>query len=246
MKLRTSVFGAVALLVTSGAARAACPSPLSSTPALAARSTTERARFLRATLENQASRSAWWNWGFTTLGYALGATQFTLGFTTKLDGGPGEHNQKAFLLVNATRATLGATWTLVQPLRVSTLSLSLPLGPDEPTQCAWLARAEADLVTTADYQRRHRTPLKHVVVAASALVSGLVLGLGFSEWKLAGASAGMAVVLGEAQIWLQPTGAAGQLERYQQGAISTASSDVHFFAFGAIRPNPRFTLGVTF
>ena len=246
MKSLTSVLGAVALLATTGTARAACPVPARSGSALTASSTAQRAGFLRAALESQASRTAWWNWGFTTLGYALGATQFTLGFTTKLDGGPGEPNQKAFLLVNATRATLAGTWTLIQPLRVSTLSLSLPLAPDEPTSCAWLARAEADLATTADYQRRHRAPLKHVVVAASALVSGLVLGLGFSEWKLAGVSAGMAVVLGEAQIWLQPTGAAGQLERYQRGALSAASSDVRFFAFGAIRPNPHFTLGVTF
>jgi hypothetical protein len=47
---------------------------------------------------------------------------------------------------------------------------------------------------------------------------------GFDERGRAGVSAGMGLVMGESQIWLQPMGAIDALERYNRGALVGAAA----------------------
>lgn len=238
----------VAWLVMPRWAQAACPTHAGSSSALTRASPAARAAYLRSVLEEQRSRVAWWNWGFTALGYGLAAGQLTLGLSTDLDGDRGEPNQRAFYLVNATRGTLGATWALLQPLQidVSALDTALPSGSNEQATCEWLARAEANLEASAALQQRHRSPLKHAVVVAAALASGLVLGLGFDEWGRGGLSAGMGLVLGESQIWLQPMGAISALERYEHGALASASAGRTLLALQPATQGTGLALSVRF
>ena len=245
MKLSACLLG-LALLAASAGARAACPSQIGASPALMRQSVDERARFLRRTLDEQRARTLWWNWGFATLGYALGAGQLALGLTTDQDGGPGEQNRKAFFLVNATRSTLATTWHVLKPLRISANSLrSLPTA-GEPPSCSWLVAAETDLVLTARYQTEHRSLLKHVVVGVAALASGLTLGLGFDEWQLGALSAGMAVVIGETQFWLQPLGATRALEQYRAGKLSARRSEGPLLALSPGSTASGFALAARF
>jgi hypothetical protein len=206
----------------------------------------ERARFLRRTLDEQRARTLWWNWGFATLGYALAAGQLALGFTTDQDGGPGERNRKAFFLVNATRGTLATTWLVLQPLRISARSLRPFPTAGEASSCSWLVAAETDLALTARYQTEQHSPLKHVVVGVAALASGLTLGLGFDEWQLGALSAGMALVIGETQFWLQPLGATRALEQYRAGALSAPRSEGPLLAFTPSSTARGFALAVRF
>jgi hypothetical protein len=206
----------------------------------------ERARFLRRTLDEQRARTLWWNWGFGTLGYALGAGQLAVGLTTDQDGGPGEQNRKAFFLVNATRSTLAATWLVLQPLQLSARSLRTFPTTGEPPSCSWLAAAETDLALTARYQSEHHSPVKHVVVGVAALASWLTLGLGFDEWKLGALSAGMAVVIGETQFWLQPRGATRALEQYRAGTLSARRPEWPLLALSPAPTARGFVLAVRF
>lgn len=211
-------------LLAARPAGAICPALADTNAALARQSLQSRVTFLRTTLEDQRTRTNWWNVGFVTLGFAAGATQVSLAFATDQDGEPGESNRRAFLLVNGGRGLLAGTWTLLMPLRIADASVALTPRDD----CAWLARAEADLLATAQFQRQHRSPLGHLVVAVAALASGLTLGLGFDDWRLGGVSAASAIVVGEAQFWLQPMGAVDALQSYTQGrlAIATGSGPV--------------------
>jgi hypothetical protein len=245
MRLSACLLG-LALLAASAGARAACPSQIGASPGLMRQSVDERARFLRRTLDDQRARTLWWNWGFATLGYAVGAGQLALGLTTDQDGDPGERNRKAFFLVNATRGTLATTWHVLQPLRMSAGSLRPLPTADDPPSCDWLAAAEADLALTARYQTEHHSPLKHVIVGVTALASGLTLGLGFDEWQLGALSAGMAVVMGETQFWLQPMGATRALEQYRAGTLSARRPEWPLLALSPGSAARGFALAVRF
>ena len=234
------------LLAAGPGARAACPSQTGASPALLRQSVDERARFLRRTLDEQRTRTLWWNWGFATGGYALGAGQLALGLTTDQDGGPGERNRKAFFLVNATRSTLATTWHVLQPLRISAKSLRPLPTAGEPPSCSWLVAAETDLALTARYQTEQHSPLKHVVVGVAALASGLTLGLGFDEWQLGALSAGMALVIGETQFWLQPMGATRALEQYRAGTLSARRPEWPLLALSPGSTARGFALAVRF
>jgi len=124
--------------------------------------------------------------------------------------------------------------------------LALRTGTDDESQCAWLVQAEANLVATARHQRAHRAPLKHAVVATAALASGLVLGLGFHDWRLGGISAGIAGALGETQIWLQPMGAVPALEHYQAGALSARETNQTWFALRSSGATPGLAVALGF
>lgn len=246
MRALPLAWGLSLLLAMPAVARAACPLTARSSAALLDRTTDERIQFLRATLEAQELRTRWWNWGFATLGYTLAATQFTLAATTDRDGSLGARNHRAFLLVNATRSTLAASLALLQPLWIDSSALALRPGTNEASKCAWLTHAEANLVATARAQREHRAPIKHAIVATAALASGLILGLGFDDWRLGGISAGVAVALGETQIWLQPMGAISELAHYQAGAISARAPAQTSFSVRPLGATPGLALALTF
>jgi hypothetical protein len=118
--------------------------------------------------------------------------------------------------------TIGIVPLLIAPLDVIGDSRDLRArlaARDGLDVCALLADAETRLVRDAQNQADGRRWWLHAANFALNAGVGLFLGVGFGHWKNGLFQFATGVVIGEAIIFTQPTGAIDSLRKYRDGSL---------------------------
>jgi hypothetical protein len=216
---------AVALSLIAPGARAddaaQCPAPEGASPALAAIDARTRLRFITHLMRDQADRARTWRLSWSLVGTALAA---------------GSYGQAAFVdtreeridpIISGTAAAFIPIVFLLNPLRVigdedqlaaELDALAYAGRPNEP--CLTLSHAEILLAKSADNEAFGVGPVGQVIAVAANTTVALVLGLGFQHWKAALINGVGGMLLSEAQIFTQPTGAVAGLASYRAGTFA--------------------------
>lgn len=187
-----------------------CPVSAGASPWLAERDASERLAFLEATLPRARAHAQRWMWGWTT-----GFTALTAG---QLAAIPILHDahQTPVLEVNAASTALGAVFLLVSPPPAIRTPHRIEAFAGDP--CARLAELERLVERSSRAERFGRSWLTHGGNAALNIAAGLVLAIGFDDWKDAWLTTAAGVVVGEVMIWTQPMDATRDLVQYRSGA----------------------------
>jgi hypothetical protein len=186
---------------------------LAAAPALAECDPDTRARldYIEKDLEDAEGYADWW-WRLWTGGYAFG-TVLTSVQAALVEGG-----DRAVAIVSASKALIGTTRLAVWPphARLGADEL-LDMPDDTPEACrARLRRAEEILEKNAREARRAFRWYSHAVNVGLNVAGALIAGEAFDHRGPAWVSAGIGLVVGEAQIWSSPFHARGDLERYRE------------------------------
>jgi hypothetical protein len=202
----------------------ACPAPAEGSAALEEVDAATRLSFLRATMDDQAARSATWRASWLVMGSFLVAYSFTsAGFASN-------PTDRANDIVGGSTAILIPVPILLSPPRVladrATLDARIAQGGDI---CATLARAEELLARDAEDQAKATGVFAHATSIGFNVAIGLVLGLGFADWKGAASVGGVGVLIGEGEILSHPRGAIHALDRYRQGDLSSSGGSRAWF-----------------
>jgi hypothetical protein len=189
-----------------------CPAP-EGAPALSAVYADARLRFLAAAFDREIRDVDLWSWTWGSIYVGAGGAQ---GTATAFVHDPGV---RIDLSVGAVSAAVGAASLYVLPLQITLPLRAARRDWNDPDPCRALAQAEATLAMAADKQRVSSGWAPHVgnVVFNGALA--LILGWGFGRWTSAGMSAGIGVVVGEANVLTQPHRLPGVLDRYRAGNL---------------------------
>lgn len=197
------------LILVSGLARAEqdCAAPAENRQRLA---------FIQSHLHEDARRARLWTgawgagYGVLTLGQLAAVPAFSAG--DQLD-----------FYVGAVSSAGGFAALLAMPLDVIADSLTLDtlaLAHPGTVDCEVLAEAERLLVRSAQGEELGRSWLMHGANVLYNLLTGLVLGLVFDRWTSGAVTAVTGILIGEAMILTQPSGAEDTLRRYRAGALS--------------------------
>jgi hypothetical protein len=207
---------ALLVLMEGAEARAAdCPAPPGA-PALASVDAEARIRFLASAFDREVRDVDLWSWSWGSIYVAAGGAQAIAAALTH------DHGLRVDVTVGAVSAGIGALSLYGLPLRVT-----LPLrdaGRDRMgnDRCRVLAEYEATLESVASTQRLSGGWVPHVGNVLFNVGLALVLGWGFGRWKSAAISAGVGVVVGEANVLTQPHRMPGVLDRYRAGHLEDA------------------------
>ena len=216
---------AVAFVVgaaTSAARAAPCPVPAGADPRLGAVDGLTRLRWIDQRLDHEAGRGE--RWAMTwALGIGAGgiASLAPAPFVA-----PGD---RVDWYTGAVTAVIGIVPLVVAPLSVVHDAPELrkavkTLAPgNDAAECKLLADAEQKLANDGaneTWQRRWWSHAGNVVFNTGVL---LFLGLGFHHWTSGIINGASGVVVGEALILTQPTGAVDDDAAYRRGDVGTAA-----------------------
>jgi hypothetical protein len=174
-----------------------------------------RLQWIDAELGRSAHRAKVWTWGW---GIALGAG--AVANLAPLLWVP--KDERIDWYTGAFTNTIGIVPLLIAPLDVIGDSRDLRArlaARDGLDVCALLADAETRLVRDAQNQADGRRWWLHAANFALNAGVGLFLGVGFGHWKNGLFQFATGVVIGEAIIFTQPTGAIDSLRKYRDGSL---------------------------
>ena len=177
----------------------------------------QRLVFIQTHLHEDARRAKVWTgaWGAGYGALTLGQLAATPGFSA---------GDQVDLFVGAVSSAGALAALLVVPLDVMADSLTLDtlaLAHPETVDCEVLAEAERLLVRSAESEALGRGWLMHGANVLYNVLTGLVLGLVFDRWTSGAVTAVAGILIGEAMILTQLSGAEDTLRRYRAGELST-------------------------
>lgn len=177
--------------------------------------TRQRLLFIQTHLHEDARHARIWTgaWG---AGYGtLALAQLVL-----TSAAPKEMQPDLYVGAISSAGALAAM--LAVPLRVMEDSSSLDaLAHPETVDCEQLAQAEQLLVRSAQNEAEGHSWVLHGANVLYNVVFGLILGLAFDRWSAGLINTLVGILIGEAMILTQPTGAEDTLRRYRAGELST-------------------------
>jgi len=218
LRLSLGALLALLLLFDSMEARAArCPAP--GAPTLESVDAEARIDFLRTAIDREIRDVDLWSWSWGSIYVAAGGVQ-AIGAAVTHDRG-----LRVDLTVGAISAGVGALTLYGLPLRVTLPLRDARQGAGKGDRCRVLAEYEAALESAANTQRLGGGWVPHAGNVLFNVGLALVLGWGFRRWKSAAISAGIGVVVGEANILTQPHRLPGVVERYRAGHLDDADAD---------------------
>ena len=208
-RLGLAAFAAAALLASTSHARAMCPNVVGGTKDLDAVDEAERLRFLRAHLDDQASKARLWTFGW--LGAGAAATTFNGIWATT-----GTYSDRVDRLGSAAGTFMLTVTTAISPLSVPTEE-----GGGQYVDCLAVGHAERTLQAVAEDEVSRQSLVMHLLPIGGALATGAVLGFGYDHWTSAALGAGIGIAASELKMLTQPMGAERSLERYRRGDLSS-------------------------
>ncbi|MDB4996360.1 MAG: hypothetical protein JWM74_3792, partial [Myxococcaceae bacterium] len=200
-----------------------CPALTGGTRSLQAISAERRLAFVVATVRDQARRARTWSLAWTLTGLGLSAANFTLAGLTD-----DRADRVDRIIAGSSSLTLPAAM-LIDPLRVVSDQPKLEVLLDAVDwrrggmECLVLGRAEDFLVRDADDEHRHARFSSHLLGIGYNIGVALVLGLGLGHWRAAILNGVGGILISEARLLTQPTGAVSALERYRAGDLGDST-----------------------
>lgn len=178
-----------------------------------------RIEHVQAILDERAGRAQLWQYGWTSLGYAVTGGFGAVAVATK------DKDQRLDFAFAAGGAFIDTSVHLLGSIEVhaaTRLREQPDVGPEQLRQK--LAFAEAQLSAAANAERDRRSLLKaQILPVGFSVVTGLVLGIGFGHWRGAAINTAAAIVVNEVRVLTQPTSTIEALEKYQ-GARDRSNS----------------------
>ena len=211
---------ALAVALASSPARAAdCPVPAGADPRLASAAPEKRVAFISRTLDDQARRASTWSWSWAAIGTAVVAGNYVFAGVTS------DHDARVDAIISGSAALAIPVTALLLRLRVEEDAPQLRLLVDATdggrvAPCLVVERAEELLARDADDQRWNAGWFGQGVAIVTNGALALILGAGLGHWGGAAFNGIGGLLLSEAQIFTQPTGAARAWERYRAGGLA--------------------------
>lgn len=156
---------------------------------------------------------AWWWWNGWTAFYSIGAVvEGTRAGLADTDA------QRADYALGAVKATAGVIVLLSRPLEAKNGADAVRVLPDtSPAERRrQLAVAEHQLQANSDAAKRRYSWKRHAINLAVNTAGAVIVWQGFGDPSRAWRSAGIAMAVGEAQIWTQPWWPTEDWEEYQR------------------------------
>ncbi len=199
------------------AAPAACSAPLPAGSSLAGLDPAARLSFVRSTVDQQAARSRAWARGWTIAGSILVIGNFAQAI------GAASRQDRVTDIAGGSTSVLIPLPILMRPPRVlvdrRNVDTSAAGGAD---LCTRVAQDDELLARDARDQASATGFAAHAGAVGFNVATGLVLGLGFKDWKGAASVGGVGIVIAEAQILTRPRGAVRALARYDRGQLASS------------------------
>lgn len=233
-RLLTTLLPFVVVLMPAGAQATDCKLIDGATPELAVKSAEERLAWLDQRLQLDGQHALVWSslWGAAYLGLTAG--QWALWPTAhsrvdkveKIVGSSASFIGVLSVAALPPRATLDAHWW----------KRHRQMYPNEDV-CSLLNEAEQLLMRDADDDEFGSGPLVHLGNFIVNIAAGLILGLGYNDWRAWGYTTVVGIVVGEVQTATRPNESREDLDRYRRGHFArTEKGGLHWGITPAIPP----------
>ncbi len=179
---------------------------------LSERDVEARVAFLHAAFASEVQDIDIWSW---TWGSVYAAGTIAQASAAALVHNP---DTRTDLTVGTISAAIGTVSLTVLPLKI-TLPLRREVTWNLPDRCQVLAQAESVLLAQVRNEAIANGILAHLGNLAANVALLLVLGVGYGHWQSASISAGIGLVVGEANAITQPHHLASVLARYRAGEL---------------------------
>lgn len=222
----TAAIAGALLLALPGTANAGCPNVVGGNADLDAQDSTTRLRFVRKSLDDDASNARIWTWGWAGTGVAVAAVNGIWAASSAYD-------TRVDRIGAASGGVMLTLTTLIDPMSVTRDAAAVGTAVDASAPgrtgddpCVVLSYAERYLATSAEDESRRKRFLGHALPIGGAIAGGLVLGLGYGHWSGGALNAGIGIAVTELKMLTQPTGSARALERYRTGILGSDGPSV--------------------
>jgi hypothetical protein len=180
----------------------------------------ERSRFLEERLRKNRKLASLWQYGWTSF--------YAAGLVVESGWAAGDDESRADHVVSASKAAIGVLVRSLRPprsVRGDRPLRDLPVDTRVDKANRLLA-AEALLAQDARESDRRYAVLAHATNVVLNVAGGLIVGLGYNDWKNALASSLIGVSVGEIMIWTQPWQGKRDWQSYRQryGAPASVSA----------------------
>jgi hypothetical protein len=185
----------------------------------------ERITYIQQALnDGESAGRLWWS-GFTFVYGVAAGYQLNTGLNN-------EDEKRPANIVGGTKSLLGALSLLVAPFPAAFAPEKLRETPDD-NLAAKLEKAESLLKASAEAEKRGKSWMNHALAIGVNTAGALVIGVTYKDYlqdrnespeKEALASLISGIIVSELQIWLQPSRAINDWNKYEQKYISGKTS----------------------